>query len=80
MKDTFNMNEETNIDESTVTTMKEVVYLSTGELNEQLESLLATATIADKKWLWNYFQGHDRWPVITDEVDLVPNYGIPRLD
>ena len=75
------MNEETNTihEEYTTSTMKEVVYMSTGELNDELDSFLATATIADKKWLWNYFKGHDSWPIIVDELEQEVKYGVPRV-
>ena len=49
--------------------MKEAVFITRAELDEQLKSLLATAKLADKKWIWNYFQDHDRWPIVTDEID-----------
>ena len=64
-------------DEYAPTTMREVVYMSTGELNEDLNSFLATATLADKKWLWNYFQDHNKWPAITDELEnsSLPGHG-----
>ena len=68
-------------DEYGTTTMKEVVLMSTGELDEQLNSFLATATLADKKWLWNYFQDHDKWPAIVDELEQgVPGTGTLSLD
>jgi len=77
----MNNNNNVDYDEYTASTMKEVVYMSTGELNEQLNSFLATATLADKKWLWNYFQDHDKWPAITDEVEPsnLPGHGHMKL-
>tara|TARA_Y100000310_G_C20504068_1_gene725509 strand:- start:299 stop:526 length:228 start_codon:yes stop_codon:yes gene_type:complete len=55
--------------DTTNCTMKETVFITRAELDEQLKSLLATAKLADKKWIWNYFQDHDRWPIVTDEID-----------
>lgn len=62
------MKEKNNTDEYAPTTMKEVVYLTSGELDEMVRGKLAAATLADKKWIYNYFQGHDAWPIITDEL------------
>lgn len=63
-------------EDTTNTTMKEVTMLTRAELDEQLESFLGTAQLADKKWIWNYFQGHDNWPVIVDELPPQVKYGV----
>jgi hypothetical protein len=80
MKDTLNMNNTNNTihEELTNSTMDEVVYLSTGELNEMVRGKLATATMADKKWIYNYFSGHDRWPIVVDDAEPEVKYGVPR--
>ena len=37
------------------------------ELNQQVESYMKNASVADKKWVWNYFNDHDSFPIVTDE-------------
>jgi len=34
--------------------------------------MMSKASIADKKWIWNYFQEHDKFPVLLDEMDEKP--------
>ena len=46
----------------------ELVELSNKELTNELNKYLRSASLKDKKWLWNYFQEHDRWPIVTDEI------------
>lgn len=63
--------------DNTNATMKEVTMMTREQLDEQLESFLATAELADKKWIWNYFQDHDNWPIIVDELPPEVKHGVP---
>lgn len=63
------MNATDNNDVVSGCTMQETVYLTTGELEEQIGNFLGTSTLTDKKWIYNYFSGHEKWPIITDELD-----------
>jgi hypothetical protein len=47
--------------------------MTTEELKEAVVQSMAGASLADMKWVYNYFSGHDEWPIITDEVK-VPKY------
>jgi len=38
------------------------------ELDDKVTQLMNKAKLVDKKWIYNYFTGHDEWPIITDEV------------
>ena len=46
----------------------ELVEVSNKELTDELNKYLSSANLQDKKWLWNYFQDHDRWPLVNDEI------------
>jgi hypothetical protein len=40
------------------------------ELDQKVQVFMKTAKLSDKKWIYNYFTGHDEWPIITDEVKI----------
>ena len=40
------------------------------ELHDKVMQLVKGAKLADEKWIYNYFTGHDKWPIITDEVKI----------
>ena len=41
--------------------------MTTDELNSHVDDYMKRATTPDKKWIYNYFTGHDEFPIITDE-------------
>ena len=41
--------------------------MTTDELNSHVDEYMNRATTPDKKWIYNYFTGHDEFPIITDE-------------
>jgi hypothetical protein len=46
----------------------EIEYMTKKELSDKVAELMKKAKLKDKKWIYNYFSGHDDWPIITDEV------------
>ena len=38
------------------------------ELDDKVTAFMKKAKLVDKKWIYNYFNGHDEWPIITDEL------------
>jgi hypothetical protein len=46
----------------------EIEYMTKSELNDKITEQMKKAKLADKKWIYNYFTGHDEWPIITDEL------------
>ena len=47
--------------------------MTTKELKEAVVQSMAGASLKDMKWIYNYYSGHDEWPIISDEVK-VPKY------
>lgn len=37
------------------------------ELIEDCQKHLKKATVKDYKWFYNYFNDHDKFPIVTDE-------------
>ena len=50
--------------------------MTTDELNSHVDDYMKRATTPDKKWIYNYFTGHDEFPIITDE-HVHPRHKIP---
>ena len=46
-------------------------YMTKKELDDKVAALVEKAKLKDKKWIYNYFSGHDEWPLITDEKKIV---------
>jgi hypothetical protein len=46
----------------------EIEYMTKKELSDKVTALMTKAKLVDKKWIYNYFTGHDEWPIVTDEV------------
>ena len=46
----------------------EIEYITRKELTDKVNEFMTKAKLKDKKWVYNYFTGHDEWPIVTDEV------------
>ena len=53
--------------------------MTTEELKEAVRQSMTGASLADLKWVYTYFSGHDEWPIITDEVH-VPKYKLATYE
>lgn len=47
--------------------------MTTRQLREETQSLLEKATTADLKWVYCYYKGFDKFPLLTDAVPVVPD-------
>tara|TARA_Y100000310_G_C20253951_1_gene610408 strand:+ start:422 stop:595 length:174 start_codon:yes stop_codon:yes gene_type:complete len=45
----------------------EIKELTRAQLDEDIRNSLANASLYDRKWIWNYFKGHDEFPIVLDE-------------
>jgi hypothetical protein len=45
----------------------EIKELTRAQLDEDIRKSLASASLYDRKWIWNYFKGHDEFPIVLDE-------------
>ena len=52
----------------------EYIEMPRKQLTESVDNMMSKASIADKKWIWNYFQEHDKFPVLLDEMDEKPRH------
>ena len=46
----------------------EIEYITKKELTDKVNQFMKKAKLKDKKWVYNYFTGHDEWPIVTDEA------------
>jgi len=46
----------------------DTVELTEAELDNEVRIYLEDMNLKDKKWIWNYFQEHDKWPLVLDEA------------
>jgi len=49
----------------------EYIEMTREQLANSVDNMMKSASTADKKWVWNYFQEHDKFPIILDEADEV---------
>ena len=51
--------------------------MTKAELANKVNEYMDKAKVKDHKWIYNYFTGHDEFPIITDEHKLraVPEEG-----
>jgi hypothetical protein len=47
--------------------------MTTQQLREETQSLLEKATTADLKWVYCYYKGFDKFPLLTDATAAVPD-------
>ena len=47
--------------------------MTTRQLREETQSLLEKATTADLKWVYCYYKGFDKFPLLTDAATSVPD-------
>ena len=45
----------------------EIKELTRTELDDAIRTSLSKASLYDRKWIWNYFSGHEDWPIVVDE-------------
>ena len=55
--------------------------MTKAELADKVSQFMKKAKVKDHKWIYNYFTGHDEFPIVTDEHKLqgVPGEGTAEM-